>query len=62
MRRAINRMLPYIGLVILVLGFMVCLGWAGVSDNDGDFALVTINMIKGIAICCIGALLYRWKI
>lgn len=62
MRRTINKMFPYIGLAIVTLGFLVCLGWAGVSDNDGDMALVTINMVKGLAIVCIGALLGKWRV
>ncbi|MBR2531068.1 MAG: hypothetical protein IKE56_00185 [Lachnospiraceae bacterium] len=62
MKALYNTMIHGIGYLFFMVGFILCMGAAGLADNNGVMNEITHYAIAGMASCLGGLFLIRWRV
>lgn len=62
MRQTLNKIYSGIGLLIFMVGFVMCIKAAGMADLGDDLSLLARYSYCGLITCLTGLFIHRWRV
>ena len=62
MKHTLNTIYSGLGLLIFMIGFVMCVKAAGMADLGGDYNLLARYSYCGMLTCLTGFFIHRWRV